>query len=65
VQKPVDRPVDLSGGRHQRVTAAQVTTLARELLGEDNRVSLIYVPADSLAENPANAEVGEPVGASR
>lgn len=51
--------------RYQRVTAAQVTTLARELLGADNRVSLVYVPADPLAENPANAEVGEPVGASR
>jgi zinc protease len=51
--------------RYQRVTAEQVTTLARELLGEDNRVSLVYVPANSLAENPANAEVGEPVGASR
>jgi len=51
--------------RYRRVTAEQVTTLARELLGEDNRVSLVYVPANSLAENPANAEVGEPVGASR
>jgi predicted Zn-dependent peptidase len=51
--------------RYQRVTAEQVTTLARELLGEDNRVSLVYVPANSLAEHPANAEVGEPVGASR
>jgi len=51
--------------RYQRVTAEQVTTLARDLLGEDNRVSLVYVPANSLAENPANAEVGEPVGASR
>ena len=50
--------------RYQRVTAEQVTTLARDLLGEDNRVSLVYVPANSLAENPANAEVGEPVGAS-
>jgi len=51
--------------RYQRVTAEQVTTLARELLGEDNRVSLVYVPANALAENPVNAEVGEPVGASR
>ncbi|HEY8794078.1 MAG TPA: pitrilysin family protein [Gemmatimonadaceae bacterium] len=51
--------------RYQRVTAAQVSALAREMLGEDNRVSLVYVPADSLAGTPAHVEIGEPVGASR
>ncbi len=51
--------------RYQRVTAAQVNALAREMLGEDNRVSLVYVPADSLADTPAHVEAGEPVGASR
>jgi predicted Zn-dependent peptidase len=51
--------------RYQRVTAAQVSALAREMLGEDNRVSLVYVPADSLADTPAHVEVGEPVGATR
>jgi hypothetical protein len=42
-----------------------VSALGREMLGEDNRVSLVYVPADSLADTPAHVEVGEPVGASR
>jgi predicted Zn-dependent peptidase len=51
--------------RYQRVTAEQVSTLAREMLAEDNRVSLVYVPAESTAESQAQAEVGEPVGASR
>ncbi|MEO7039915.1 MAG: pitrilysin family protein [Candidatus Elarobacter sp.] len=51
--------------RYQRVTAAQVTSLARELLAEDNRVSLVYVPADAIAEDPANADTREPAGASR
>jgi zinc protease len=51
--------------RYQMVTAAQVSTLAREMLGEDNRVSLLYVPEDAVADGPVRAEVGEPVGASR
>jgi len=51
--------------RYQRVTTAQVSALAREMLGEDNRVSLMYVPADSLADSPTNVEVGEPAGAAR
>jgi hypothetical protein len=51
--------------RYQRVTSAQVSELAREMLGEDNRVSLVYVPADATADNNAQAEVGEPVGAGR
>jgi predicted Zn-dependent peptidase len=50
--------------RYQRVTAAQVSALAREMLGPDNRVSLVYVPAESTADSQASAEVGEPVGAS-
>ncbi len=51
--------------RYQRVTAAEVSALAREMLGEDNRVSLVYVPADSLAVGLSHAESREPVGASR
>ena len=51
--------------RYQRVTAAQVSALAKEMLGPDNRVSLVYVPAESTADDRASAEVGEPVGASR
>lgn len=51
--------------RYQRVTAAQVSALARELLADDNRASLVYVPADAIAEDPANADSREPIGASR
>jgi zinc protease len=51
--------------RFQRVTAADVNQLAREMLGEDNRASLVYVPADTADERRAQAEVGEPVGAER
>jgi predicted Zn-dependent peptidase len=51
---------------YQRVTAAQVSQLAREMLGEDNRVSLVYVPAEKPEDSgSAQAEVGEPVGAER
>lgn len=51
--------------RYQRVTAAQVSQLAREMLGEDNRASLVYVPANSKAENSERNVVREPVGAER
>jgi zinc protease len=51
--------------RYQRVTAAQVSALAREMLTEDNRVSLVYVPADSLVAGPSRVEAREPAGASR
>jgi zinc protease len=51
---------------YQRVTSAQVSQLAREMLGEDNRVSLVYVPAEKAEDtNSAQAEVDEPVGAER
>ncbi len=50
--------------RYQRVTAAEVSALARDMLGEDNRVSLVYIPADALAEGRSLAETREPVGAS-
>jgi predicted Zn-dependent peptidase len=51
---------------YQRVTSAQVSRLAREMLGEDNRVSLVYVPADKPEDSSsAQAEVVEPVGAER
>jgi zinc protease len=50
--------------RYQRVTAAQVNDLARDLLGEDNRASLVYVPAEPSADSSADAEIGEPAGAS-
>jgi predicted Zn-dependent peptidase len=51
--------------RYQRVTAAQVNALARDLLGEDNRATLLYVPAESQAETSADAEIGETAGAGR
>jgi len=51
--------------RYQRVTAAQVSALASEMLGPDNRVTLLYVPAESTANHQSHAEEGEPVGASR
>jgi zinc protease len=51
--------------RYQRVTAAQVSALARDLLGEDNRATLLYVPAESQAEASAGAEIGETAGAGR
>jgi hypothetical protein len=51
---------------YQRVTSAQVSQLAREMLGEDNRVSLVYVPAEKTEDgSSAQAEVDEPVGAER
>ena len=50
---------------YQRVTSAQVSQLAREMLGADNRVSLVYVPADKRDDGNARAEVGETVGAER
>jgi zinc protease len=51
---------------YQQVTSAQVSALAREMLGEDNRVSLVYVPAERPDDSSsARAEVGEPVGAGR
>lgn len=51
--------------RYQQVTAAQVSALARDLLGEDNRATLLYVPAESQVEASADAEIGETAGASR
>jgi len=51
--------------RYQRVTAAQVTALAGKMLGPDNRISLVYVPAESTTDNHANAESRVTVGASR
>jgi zinc protease len=51
--------------RYERVTAQQVSALARDRLGEDNRVSLLYVPADADASADADAELGEPAGATR
>jgi len=51
--------------RYQQVTAAQVSALARDLLGEDNRATLLYVPAESQVEASADAEIGETAGAGR
>jgi zinc protease len=51
--------------RYERVTAQQVSALARDRLGEDNRVSLLYVPADAGASADADVELGEPAGAAR
>jgi predicted Zn-dependent peptidase len=57
--------VNEQADRYARVTAPQINALARELLGEDNRASLLYVPAESSAESNADAEIGETAGASR
>ncbi len=47
--------------RYRAVTAEQVTEFARERLGEDNRASLLYVPANGVrrgaAETRTTAEV--------
>jgi zinc protease len=51
--------------RYQRVTAAQVSQLAREILAEDNRASLVYVPAEPTEDSATHDEVSEPVGAGR
>ena len=50
---------------YQRITSTQVSQLAREMLGEDNRVSLVYVPADKGNGSGAQAEIVEAVGAER
>lgn len=47
--------------RYQAVTAADVSKLARERLGPDNRVVLLYVPADGVVSD-ADAQTME-VGA--
>jgi zinc protease len=57
--------VNEQADRYARVTASQVNALARELLGEDNRASLVYVPAEPSGESNADAEIGETAGASR
>jgi predicted Zn-dependent peptidase len=51
--------------RYQRVTVEQVNALARDLLGEDNRASLLYVPAEPSADATADSEIGETAGATR
>ena len=46
--------------RYRAVTAEQVTEFVRARLGEDNRASLLYVPANGRAaatEERAEAEV--------
>ena len=40
---------------YRRVTPARVHALARERLGEDNRATLLYLPADELADRAAPA----------
>ena len=47
-------PAMLNGevDRYRGVTAEQVSAFARERLGEDNRVSLLYVPREGDAEAP-------------
>jgi predicted Zn-dependent peptidase len=47
--------------RYRAVTRERVTAFAREWLGADNRVSLVYVPRDSV---PEAAELAAIVGAS-
>ena len=51
--------------RYQRVTAAQVSALAADMLGEDNRVSLVYVPAEAPAGDQARSGIAEAIGTPR
>ena len=54
------------GGRKLLGRSLYISALAREMVGEDNRVSLIYVPADDAPDkSSAQLEAGEPVGAER
>jgi predicted Zn-dependent peptidase len=41
--------------RYRQVTAEQVTKLARSRFGEDNRASLLYVPANGGRGIPGEA----------
>ena len=53
--------------RYREVTAERVNTFARERLGEDNRVSLLYVPRSPGAEDgeaEPGVESAEEVGAA-
>ena len=49
--------------RYQKVTAADVSALAKERLGPDNRVLLLYVPASEGDATPESASAGEMVTA--
>lgn len=49
--------------RYQSVTAADVSRLAKERLGPDNRVLLLYVPAEDGAPENDVANAGAVVGA--
>jgi len=44
--------------RYQSVTAADVSRLAHERLGPDNRVLLLYVPAEDSAPETDAADAG-------
>ncbi len=45
--------VNVQADRYRAVTAEQVTAFARRALGEDNRVSLLYVPRATASEAAA------------
>jgi zinc protease len=47
--------VNVQVDRYRAVTAARVSAFARDWLGEDNRLSLVYVPRDAEAEGLATA----------
>lgn len=47
--------------RYRAVTAEQVTTLARDRFGEDNRASLLYVPASTAPPLAAEARTAAEV----
>jgi predicted Zn-dependent peptidase len=53
--------VNVQVDRYRAVTAAAVTAFARERLGPDNRASLLYVPKDAAAGEPALAGAAESV----
>ena len=48
--------------RYRAVTAEQVTELARKQLGEDNRASLLYVPANGARSMETDARSAAEVG---
>ena len=49
--------------RYQSISAADVSRLARERLGPDNRVLLLFVPEDNDASQPDAADADMAVGA--
>lgn len=49
--------------QYQAVSAEQVTAFAREMLGEDNRAYLVYVPREGTPDEAVEADAMSEVGA--